>query len=306
MYIPLLIFILMFIFPGLTKSGAYTGLTLWFSTIIPTLLPYMIISSTISYLGAFNIISRLLHPLTSRVFGISQNASYCLIIGFLCGYPMGSKVIADMLQDNKISIDEAEYLLCFCNNVSPSFLINYVSSTILMNCYKITNHTIYTTICIVFVSPIITSFIYRFVHRIGSIKSKTIHLSIASTTVNNNFLDKCILNSFDNIFKIGGYIIIFSIISTWILHNDFIPKDISFIISSTFEITSGLNSLKHTSFSDTTGLFLTSTLCSFGGICAIAQTYSMIAGTQLKLTNYIKYKLLNALITFLLVLLLLS
>lgn len=306
MYIPLLIFILMLIFPGLTKSGAHTGLMLWFSTIIPTLLPYMIISNAICYTGAFDFVSNMMHPITGRLFGISKNANYCLIIGFLCGYPMGSKVIADMLQDGQISYEEAEYLLSFCNNVSPSFMINYVASTILMNCYKINNHTIYIIICIVFVSPIITSFIYRLIHKFKVVKTSHINLRIASTSSQSNFLDKCILNSFENIFKIGGYIIIFSIISVWILNNDFISKDLAFIISSIFEITSGLNAIKHTSFSSEAGIVIVSTLCSFGGICAIAQTYSMISETNLSLIKYVKHKLLNASITFLLISILLS
>lgn len=307
MYIPLIIFILMLIFPNLTKTGAYNGLMLWFNTIIPTLLPYMIISGIICYFNAFNIVSTVLYPITKRVFGISRNANYCLIIGFLCGYPMGSKVIADMLQDEQIDYNEAAYLLSFCNNISPSFLINYVASAILLNCYKIDNHCIHIVYFIIFASPIIVSFIYRLLanHRIIlNTKSKSIRLRIASTDSSNSFLDKCILNSFDNIFKIGGYIIIFSIISTWILNTKILNKNFAFILSAFFEITSGLYALKHTSFSSDIGILLVTTLCSFGGVCSIAQTYSMIAGTSLKTSSYVKYKLLNAVIAFILTIIL--
>lgn len=294
MYIPLIIFILMLIFPTLTKTGAYEGLILWLYTIIPTLLPYMIISGVICYFNAFNIISSILYPVTKRLFMISKNANYCLSVGFLCGYPMGSKVISDMLKNKHITISEANYLLSFCNNISPSFLINYVGMSVLNSCYNISNTNINTILLIIFLSPIFTSIIYRILN-INSFSTENQLLTLHTADISNySFMDKCILNSFENIFKIGGYIIIFTIISTWIQSFKMINDEFSFVLSSIFEITSGLNSLKITNLDHFYGSLAVIGLCSFGGICSIFQTYSMISDSPLKISNYIKYKIINA------------
>ena len=305
MYIPLVVFILMLIFPALTKSGAYTGLILWLYTIIPTLLPYMIISGIICYFNAFTIISNLLYPITKRIFGISKNANYCLIVGFLCGYPMGSKVIADMLNKNELNLNEANYLLCFCNNISPSFIINYVTASILCNCYNINDATLKSIILILFISPMLVSIIYRIIHKQFNFAT-TYTTRLQTTAINDyNFMDRCILNSFENIFKIGGYIIIFTIISTWIQNISIFSKNTSFIISSLFEITSGLNSLKYTNFNNNIGILNVIFLCSFGGICSIAQTLSMISNTKLDIKEYIIYKVINGITAILMALIVL-
>ena len=300
MYIPLVIFALMLIFPTLTKSGAYTGLVLWLYTIIPTLLPYMIISGIICYFNAFVIIANLLYPITKIIFGISKPANYCLIVGFLCGYPIGSKVIADMSNDNQISLNEANYLLCFCNNISPSFIINYVTSSILCNCYKIDNATSKSIILILFIAPMIASLIYRILHKQLNFSSSYKSNIVTASLNNYNFMDRCILNSFENIFKIGGYIIIFTIISTWIQSISIINPNLSFFISSICEITSGLNGLKYTDFQRNIGILNVLFLCSFGGICSIAQTLSMISGTSLDIKKYITFKVINGVIAIIL------
>jgi len=301
MYIPLIIFIIMLFFPGLTKSGAYIGLNLWFNTIIPTLLPYMIISGIVTHFNAFNIISKIIYPITRRLFKISFNANYCIIVGFLCGFPMGSKVIADMLSKQRISIAEANYLLCFCNNISPSFILNYVVASILLNQYKLNGHIIYTIFIIIFLSPIISSFIYRYCNKKDFLNLDTKCNNVYySCDQNFGIIDKCISSSFENIFRIGGYIIIFSVISNWINNIDYLNKNLTFILSSIFEITSGLNTLRYTSISNIYGLTLVVGLCSFGGICSIAQTYSMVKDSPLEIKKYIRYKLINALISIIL------
>ena len=60
------------------------------------------------------------------VFGLSPGGAYVFLLGLLTGYPMGAKLTADLYYAGKISRQEAEYLLTFCNNPSPAFLITYV------------------------------------------------------------------------------------------------------------------------------------------------------------------------------------
>lgn len=58
--------------------------------------------------------------------GLSGEGAYAFVLGLLCGYPMGAKLTADLYHAGKISRQESEYLLTFCNNPSPAFLVTYV------------------------------------------------------------------------------------------------------------------------------------------------------------------------------------
>ena len=51
---------------------------------------------------------------------------YVLFLGFLCGYPMGGKIINDLVAKKQLSTPLANFLLCVSNNASPMFIIGYV------------------------------------------------------------------------------------------------------------------------------------------------------------------------------------
>ena len=58
--------------PSLALKGARSGLLLWFHTVLPTLLPFMLCSSAIVAFGAVPAITRPLAPLFSRL-SLSEN-----------------------------------------------------------------------------------------------------------------------------------------------------------------------------------------------------------------------------------------
>ena len=116
----------MLFFPQTAICGASLGLMLWFQTVLPVLLPFLILTALLLKSNGFFLISRLVRPILRPLFGISDYGSFALLVGFLCGYPMGSKVTADLKREGKITVNEASYLLSFCNQTSPMFLISYI------------------------------------------------------------------------------------------------------------------------------------------------------------------------------------
>lgn len=61
-------------------------------------------------------------PLFRRLFSLSDTGSFILLSGMLCGYPLGPALCARALKENRISSEEASYLLAFCSFPSPMFL----------------------------------------------------------------------------------------------------------------------------------------------------------------------------------------
>ena len=114
------------IFPEQVLYGAQSGLALCINSVIPSLLPFMLISSCMikskfSYpLGA--VASRVISPIT----GISDSGCVCLITGLAGGYGAGAKAIIECYHENQITKKEAETLLAFCNNAGPLFIIGTI------------------------------------------------------------------------------------------------------------------------------------------------------------------------------------
>ena len=120
------LFFTMLLFPETVFRGACDGLLLWYQILIPTLFPYLIVTGLLLKTDGAAIVSRLLFRPFHLLFGTSFYGSFAVLSGFLCGYPMGAKIIADLLLQGKISLEEASYLLSFCNNASPSFVITFL------------------------------------------------------------------------------------------------------------------------------------------------------------------------------------
>ena len=93
----------------LITKGAASGLLLWYSSVVPALFPFMVLSAMLSVSGG---ISRLVRPFAVifRFSGLSPEGIYVLLTGLFCGCPMGAKTCADFLAENRISPGEARFL----------------------------------------------------------------------------------------------------------------------------------------------------------------------------------------------------
>lgn len=291
------IFFLMLLFPAETKSSALSGLLLWSKTIVPTLFPFMIISGIITETGSYDLFCSLSRFITKYFFKLSYYSGYPLFIGLLCGFPMGSKIISDMVKAQRLTLAEGNILLTFCNNISPAFVISFI-------CGYALNLDGKTSFCLSFAilfSPLLTgSFMSHILrHKQTDVDTDTYKMSAAPP--HEFSFEKCLSHSIEAVLKLGGYIVFFSIICglTSIFMKD---KTIYAILSSFLEITTGVFNLSglDTPFS----IYLICLFSSFGGLCALFQTKSMISGSGLNIFYYVSGKILTAVISIILLMLL--
>ena len=288
------LFVLMLLFPQPVFKGASSGLLLWFNVILPTLLPFMIISNLLIGTRAIDAISKVFGPVMCRLFGVTRYGSFAIIAGFLCGYPMGGKVTADLVRKQYITWQEGEYLLSFTNNTSPMFIISYV----VWQNLKDTSRTM-PALLILILSPILCSFLFRIYYRPGA----RIHSSGCPPlpkAAAASLMDSCIMNGFETITKVGGYIMLFSILIALLQK---LPLDhflFSLLLLPSLEMTTGIPLLCASPLSADTCFVLSLALTSFGGWCSVAQTRSMVQGTRLPITPYLIEKLITTLVTSLL------
>ena len=68
----------------------------------------------------------LIYPVVKPLAKVRKNVCYAMLMGFLCGFPMGARVVDDLYQRQMIDRREAEYLLAFCNNIGPVYFCSFV------------------------------------------------------------------------------------------------------------------------------------------------------------------------------------
>lgn len=284
----IVLFFLMLCFPKQTLLGASNGLLLWFDVILPTLLPFLILTSLMVQTNSISYIGTIFGSFLGKFFSVSSYGSFAVISGFLCGYPVGAKVTVDLLNSKRISLSEAKYLLSFCNNTSPAFIASYL----VLQSFK-EEALLLPTMFIIYLSPVLCSFLFRkFYHPCPTLSGKE-----TTEPVHFDFqiFDHCIMSAFETITKIGGYIIVFSILfqlGKSLPTNLFLPA---------LEITNGIPYIlkNYLLFHEYYPLALA--LTSFGGICSIAQTNAILGDSELSIFPYIIQKLITTTVTSLLV-----
>lgn len=305
------LFILLFVsclfFKNAVITGASDGLLMWYQYVLPSLLPFMILVNIMIQTDTISLLARVTGPLMKVFPGVSANGSFAVTAGFLCGYPMGAKISADLVRSGKISYSEGAYLLSFCNNSSPVFIISILFIKFIPDLQL---HLPF--FLILFLSPLICGQFFRIYYTHHGQEAFMRDCSFRWNSSHNdhmNFaqiLDHSLMDSFDAIVKVGLYMMIFSILIE--LLGILIPGSNTWkiVLLSSMEIAAGLSMLANLTIPVIYKYIFLMAATSFGGFCAIFQTVSMIQGSDLHILPYIIEKLITAMVTSLLTFLYLS
>lgn len=261
---------------------AFYGFSLWYSKMIPSLLPFMILSGMLIKMNRTESFANILHPILHPILRCSKNITYAIIMGFFCGFPMGAKVTAELLKNGKITMTEAQYLLCFCNNIGPVYFFSFV-----IPLCRIENPLPY--VLGMYGIPFLYGIILRYT--VYSNKLSDSNNLIGINNISQNLLeamDSSIHTSIQSILMLCGYMIIFNLINI-IPH--FILPSLQRYLAPLLEITGGLSMINNIN------PLLCMVYLTFGGLSCFAQTHSMISGTSLSMKSYFLHKCFLTLIT---------
>lgn len=271
----------------LSLAYALMGLQLWFDKMIPALLPFMILSGIMIRMNLTKIFSKAVYPFIRPLYHVSENVCYAMIMGFLCGFPMGAKTVSDLLKREMISSREAEFLLAFCNNIGPVYFCSFVLPLL-------GRKLVLPYVFGMYGLPLLYGLALRYtrykdITAAENCISSTVSTPLPKTKLLNE-VDDAINSSIQSILSLGGYMILFNLCN--LIPHILIGKTPVFL-APLFEITGGLK-LSGGKFPLYALLLL-----PFGGFSCIAQTFSCIKGTELSLSNYVIHKVLLTILTML-------
>ncbi len=284
---------LMLRYPALSLEYASTGLTLWFTKMVPTLLPFMILSGIMIRMNLTERFVGLLHPLLHRIYGTSRNGSYTIIMGFLCGFPMGARIVGELYEQHKLSREESALLLSFCNNIGPIYFLSYVIPTLGIDRPG-------RPFLLMYGIPLLYGLLLM---RIRPMMTRTVsscenHPEVRSLRAEHPgscsllaAIDASVLSGLIGIARLGGYMVFFNLLNIVFQPFQHVNTNILNIYRCLLEITSGIDC------SGRSINFAILILLPFGGFSCIAQTYSMIRQTDLSLRPYLYHKAVQTAIT---------
>lgn len=108
-------------------AAAFSGLKLFFEVVLPSLLPFFVLSEVLYALGMVHFLGVLLEPLMRPVFNVPGAGSFVFSMGLAAGYPMDAVLTAKFRKDRLCSKIEAERLLAFSNTADPLFIFGAVA-----------------------------------------------------------------------------------------------------------------------------------------------------------------------------------
>ncbi len=261
---------------------------MWYDQVVPTLLPFCILSYII-------IQTDLYHSVFQKLMGIfpfsSQGSAeklYPICFGYVCGFPIGSKLTADLYEAGHLSPKPVTRLCAISNQFGPAFLVNYIAITQLQS-----PKDSYVLLISIYLPPLLIGWIW---YKISQNPREHIQYKIPAprSQLNVKIIDTGIINGFETMLRIAGYIVIFSIISGIINQIPIRASIIKALISGLCEITTGIQKIAATSLPHQTKLTLICAIVSFGGLCGMFQTKAMMRHAPFRLSNYVTFKSLCA------------
>lgn len=289
--IPLLLFIIFIItHPAISIAAAGSGLLLWYEQILPALLPLAILSNIMVYSNYMQFVTKYLHPFTKHLIPTSQNGCFAFLGGMLFGFPMGSKISADLIRQGKISRQEGEILAICFNQLSPVFISGYLLTSILNM-----QEMILPSYAALYLPPLAYG-----IWKLNRLKPGNQKNSASDSNLDFRIIDAGIMNGFESLTKLGGYIILFSIFAA-LLHtyNTGYPL-VNLICTGLTEVTTGISCLKSSRLPPECVYSLSMFFSAFGGLCGFAQTCSMTGECSFSKIRYLACRLSFAVISSLL------
>lgn len=257
--------------------GAKEGIEICINTVIPSLFPFLVITAILVNRLTGRSVS-VLHRF-GRFCGIPAGAEFILLIGFVGGYPIGAQCLRSAYDNRQISHYDARRMLGFCNNAGPAFIFG------IGNCIFHSKSVPWIIWGIQILSALLVSFILP-----G--KSKEFcNVGVACKLSVSHEVER----SMKTMANICSWVIIFrimiKILQRWILW--YFPETAQIAIVGIAELANGCCELAGIQ-EETLKFLLCSMFMSFGGLCVMMQTVTVVG--DLGIGHYALGKLLQTII----------
>lgn len=284
--------------PAYYLTSARKGLSLFATSVLPSLFPFYFCSLMLTYMGAVSTISELGRRGVRALYNTPKESAYALFLSMLCGYPVGASTICELYQNGVIDKRDVKSASAFCSTSGPIFMIGTIGGAIFSNA-KFGWIVLFSH----YLGALINGIIYR-----KRNKSKEKDVKISALDV-DGVLSSTISKATINMLYVGGYVVLCGMIVdtleliglsnvTNAFSND-IASAIKSIIYGSIEMTRGV-----IESANCQNIRLSSVLCtsavSFGGLSITLQNYTFLSKCGMSIFEILLRKITQCAISALL------
>lgn len=288
-FIPLILIILLILFPKMAMNGAAQGLKLWSNTVFPTLYPFAVLSGMLVSSGMLKNTEKLFYPIVRHV-NLPQSSCQAVAVGIVSGYPMGAVTAKELFKCDRLNGDDVELTATISSFCSPMFIVGSVGVGMLGNSkYGIA----------ILISHYIAYGITLFVWSMFTKKQKH-KIENKNMPYNCESFGTMLKNSVDRassaLISVCGYIVLFSVIKCFIEYIS-VSDTVVTVITSVMEVSGGCAKIAESGFSDNVKTALSAFAVSWGGMCVIMQISGFVSECGGKNSRILLFKFMHGVIS---------
>lgn len=267
-------------FPETAAQGITDGIDLSLGTLIPSLFPFMVLSSLIIELQIHDRLPKILKKLSAVIFSLDGKCLGTIIISMIGGLPLGCKMASELYENGEISRAQGKRLLLFCYCCGPAFTVSSVGLYMLGS--EKAGVIIYASLILSAATVgILTRFFEEEDNYFLTPKKHRSDVYFSASLV------RSVSKGSSAILSICGWVIIFSSIGRLV---DILPIDssVKFFLNCILEVTNGTYTA-----SGNFSLPILAGIIGFGGLCGHCQVMPYIIKLRLKYKFFLTSRIIS-------------
>ena len=286
------VILLSIFFSSAASEAVRNSVSVCLDSVIPSLFPFMLLSSFLTVGNGREHIGRLLRKPLGCVFGITESSACSVALGFLCSFPVGASAASEAYKKGRISSEELTRLLTFINNPGATFVIGAVGRALSSDS---AGKAIY--LCVI-LSSVISGIASRLLF-----KKEPTHIpsSVTNTPVRHSFshvATTAISSAARNMLSVCACVITFSVISHVLCS---IPplslcrSSVEAAVNGFFEISGGIR--LSVRIDRSIAPYFCAAVCSWSGLSVYMQVRSVCKGCKVSFVPYVISKSAQSLLS---------
>ncbi len=285
---------ILLIFSNESTKGALKGLMFCGEVLVPSLFPFMVISTFVVKCGLSAAIGKYIDPITKLLFGVSGNCGATILLSMIGGYPVGARGIYALYKNKEINENDAVKMSYFAVGAGPGFLVSFLGAN-LLGSLEIGFCLLEAQIISVIFIGLMNKYIFRKKNKVKDNKKDIYNSNTETKNKPLSFTSAMVEATVDGtygILEMCGMVVIFSAVLGIINSLTFLPHNLYSYITILFEVTNACNILSRDN-----NILLIGFAVGFGGLSVHFQIFQALKDIKINQVTFFLFRIIQGLVT---------